>query len=259
MIHFLTWLIYPMTTIVCGAALALGCRCRGMIKTSRWLFALSLCWLCVWGTEAVPGRLGYMLEREYPPLPLAKVVQADAIVILGGSMGPPKGVCIYPELFTGADRVWHAARLYHAGKAPVIIPSGSAEAGSSVVLLRDLGVPPSAILVEDKAKNTIENGLYTKELMRKRGLKKALLVTSAYHMRRSEMIFKTLGVQVVPVATDHEMTYGRQVTAADPKAGWSWLSFIRWLPSASMLDRSAWYLKEVVGYWGDAWRLRKVS
>ena len=221
-----------------------------------WLFALSLCWLFIWGTDGVPQHVGLWLEKPYPPMLMDQVPQADVIVVLGGSMGPPKGICVYPELFGGADRVWHAARLYHAGKAPMIIPSGGAEVCTSAVFLKDLGVPSSAILIENRAKNTIENGICTKELMQQRGFKRALLVTSAYHMRRAEMIFKTLGVHVVPVATDHEATYGSQVFPSDPPPSLKGRSPLGLFPSAGTLDRSGLYLKEVVGYWGDMWRLK---
>lgn len=258
MIHFLTWLIYPMTAIVGGLLVAAACLFRGKVRAARTLLVLCLVWLFVWGTPSVCGRLGYGLEKAYPPLPMDQVPHADVIVLLGGGMGPPRGVCLYPELFGGADRVWHAARLYHAGKAPMIMPSGSAEAGSAVALLKDLGVPASAIVVESRAKNTIENGLFTKQLMRERGYTNALLVTSAFHMRRAEMIFRAVGVKSTPVAADHEATYGRQGDHSC-KGGGGWLAIMNDMPNASSLDRSALYLKEYAGYWGDGWRLRRVE
>ena len=259
MVHFLTWLIYPMTVFVLGMALAVVARCLRKPVAARWLFGLSLVWLFVWGTEGVPRKLGLWLEKPYPPLRMDQVPQADVIVLLGGGMGPARGTCLYPEMFTGADRVWHAARLYHAGKAPLIVPSGCAEQGSSVLLLKDLGVPASAIIVEGRSRNTIENGRFTRELIRTNGYTNALLVTSAFHMRRAELIFRTLGVRVFPVATDHEVTYGCQ-RHEDGSRGWySELLVLRWLPSAALLDRGAWYLKEAVGYWGDTWRLKQAA
>lgn len=252
MIRFLTWLIFPMTLFGIGMILVVICHFLKKKETAHLIFALSLCWLFIWGTGGVPNHVGIWLENRYPPLPMDKVPHADVIILLGGSMGAPQGKCIYPELFAGADRVWHAARLYHAGKAPVIIPSGCSEAHSSAVLLRELGVPASAIVVEDRAVNTIENGRFSKELMLKKGYTNALLVTSAFHMRRAEMIFKTVGVQAVPVATDHEVMYGSQESNT-----LSWLPCRGWMPDAGTLEWSAWYLKEIFGYWGDVWRLRR--
>lgn len=252
MIHFVIWLIYPMTALVVGLLVTAACLFLGKVGTARTLLALCLVWLFVWGTPGVCGRLGYWLEKAYPPLPMAQVPQADVIVLLGGGMGPPRGVGLYPELFSGADRVWHAARLHHAGTAPTIIASGCGERGSSAVLLRDLGIPADAIIIEGKARNTVENGVYTRDVMRENGYTNALLVTSAYHMRRSEMIFTSLGLQVIPVATDHESMYGNQ------KGPLSLIDRLgRVIPRAGTLERSACYLKEWVGYWGDMWRVRK--
>lgn len=247
-----------MTVFVVGLILGVICLFWRRLRAAKWLLALSLVWLFIWGTNGVPKYLGLWLEKPYPPLPMQEVPKADVIVILGGGMGPPKGACLNPELFGGADRVWHAARLFHAGKASVIMPSGRAEEGGSVVFLKALGVPATAIIVENKARNTLENGLYAKTLMQKSGYTNALLVTSAYHMRRAEMIFKKLGVQVVPVATDHEATYGNQKLPGDPQKSVSWLDLMCWFPSGGLLERSACYLKEFFGFFGDAWRLERL-
>jgi len=62
-----------------------------------------------------------------------------------------------------ADRVLHAARLFVAGKAPWVIVSGGSipfmgpkalEANATRVLLRDWGVPVSAIVLESASQNT---------------------------------------------------------------------------------------------------------
>lgn len=252
MIRLLIWLCYPLTLFIFGLSLAFVFLLVRRIKLATWVCGLSMVWLFFWGTDVVPSRIGVSLEVAYPPLTLEQTPRADTIILLGGGMGQPQGICLYPELFGAADRVWHAARLYHAGKAPTIIASGCAEKGSSAVLLRDLGIPADAIIIEGKARNTVENGVYTRDVIRENGYTNALLVTSAYHMRRSEMIFTSLGLQVIPVATDHESMYGNQ------KGPLSLIDRLgRVIPRAGTLERSACYLKEWVGYWGDMWRVRK--
>jgi len=55
---------------------------------------------------------------------------------------------------------------------------------------------------EDKATNTVENGKFTLKLIKKDKLSKNIyLVTSAYHIKRSEMIFKHFGFNVIPKPT----------------------------------------------------------
>ena len=58
----------------------------------------------------------------------------DAIVVLGGSIGPAvPPLRPDPQLYDSSDRVWHAARLFHRGVAPRIIVSG----GSYAVAMGD--------------------------------------------------------------------------------------------------------------------------
>src|SRR5206468_7409159 len=93
----------------------------------------------------------------------------DAIVVLGGGLSPampPEQA--FPRLVTGADRVWLAARLYHAKVAPRVIVSGggfmvrpdnpaTTEAAGMREFLIALGVPAEAIVDEGASINTIEN------------------------------------------------------------------------------------------------------
>ena len=110
--------------------------------------------------------IGGALENEWPVVKAEEAPKADAIVLLGGGMGSNTNVYPYAEMWNGADRVWHAARLYKAGKAPIVIPTGCGERDSAVPLLCDLGVPESAILVEDAARNTEENARFVERMLK---------------------------------------------------------------------------------------------
>ncbi len=110
--------------------------------------------------------------------PLAK---ADAIVAVSGDDGP---------------RTAMAVRLWKEGYAPVIVFSGGSldpESVSSAELMKReavrLGVPAGAILVEPASMTTEENAGRTAELMREKGLRSAILVTSPYHQRRASVLF----------------------------------------------------------------------
>ena len=154
------------------------------------------------------------LENRFPPTSIKEVPTADAIVVLGGSIGAPRPPRVYPDLNDAADRVWHAARLYRAGKAPLIIASGGAvpwrdqryrEAPVMQALLTDWGVPPDSVLLESSSANTYQNATYTAELMANRGFGRVLLVTSALHMRRALATFRSAGVRAFPAATDYQV------------------------------------------------------
>jgi len=135
---------------------------------------------------------------------------AQAMVDLGGGIEVPQTG--RTDLNQAADRMWHAANLYKAGKAPVLILSGGlasaqgtmTEAASMQLFLRDLGVPDAAMLLEERSVNTRENAQYTARMLSERGIPSVVLVTSALHMPRAVRLFEAQGVQVIPAATDHE-------------------------------------------------------
>jgi uncharacterized SAM-binding protein YcdF (DUF218 family) len=60
--------------------------------------------------------------------------------------------------------------------------------------LKSLGIPDSVIILEGKSRNTFENALFSKQMVDKTNPKASiLLITSAFHMRRSEGCFRKAG------------------------------------------------------------------
>ncbi len=102
--------------------------------------------------------------------------------------------------------------------------------------LKLLNVSDSTILIEKYARNTEENVHYTKLLLQKEHLPKPyLLITSAFHMRRSLLAFKNAGVEVVAYPCDFKA--GKEKFTA--QALW---------PNAEVLSLWNFYMKELVGY-----------
>ena len=239
--------------------------------------------------------IGVALEREWTAVKAEDAPKADAIVLLGGGMGSNTNVYpnaeMYSEMWSGADRVWHAARLWKAGRAPIVIPTGCGERESTVPLLRDFGVPESAIVVEDAARNTEENARFVERMLKmshaevqRRGegerdlfghkgqekqeigrgknnrvehververvegeegkvrKQRVLLVTSAWHMRRSVLMYRKYApsLEIIPAAADYEAT----VITGHPFA------FKDIWPDANMLFANSYIFKEYLGYWG---------
>ena len=116
-----------------------------------------------------------------------------------------------------------AAKLWHQGFAPYILPSGrfsildekftgsmdevlpSAAASSNTCLfatesdyhkaiLRDQGVPEDAILLENQATYTYENAIYSKKLTDDLGMHihKAIICCQAFHARRCLLYYELL-------------------------------------------------------------------
>jgi uncharacterized SAM-binding protein YcdF (DUF218 family) len=167
------------------------------------------------------------------------------MVVLGGAVeGPVAPWRPYPDLHASADRMWHAARLYRAGKAPLIVLSGGTvrpgEAPEAQVMrqfLVDMGVPANTMLLESQSTTTTENAADTARLLRPRGIRQILLVTSALHMQRARGLFERAGFEVVPAPTDYEVVE-RPFRLLDV------------VPDTEALDGSSRALKEIIGRLG---------
>ncbi len=222
------------------------CLWRSWRKTGFGLLIGAVAWLWLWSTPMMYRWIGGSLESEWPVVKAEDAPTADAIVLLGGGMGSNTNVYPYAEMWNGADRVWHAARLYKAGKAPLVVPTGKGEQESTVPLLRDLGVPESAIVVENKARNTEENARFVEKILEPRNTqntrKRVLLVTSAWHMRRSVLMYRKYApsLEIVPAAADYEAT----VQTGHP------LCFKDIWPDTNALFANSYIFKEYLGYWG---------
>lgn len=133
---------------------------------------------------------------------------ADAIVILGSRVYP--GDRPGPAL---TRRTQHAAALYAAGLAPVIICSGgqgepglASEAQAACDLAGSLGVPPAARLLEDQARSTEENARNTAQIMAAHGWHTVILATDGFHLYRAALLFRRAGL--IPYPSPAQLTTG---------------------------------------------------
>lgn len=243
-------LIYPL-----GVSLLLGFTglLLGALRRHRlaMLFlALSLGWLTLWSLPPVARLLQASLEQYYPAVALEQIPVAEVIVVFGGVMETGDASYPYPGLTDAADRAWHAARLYQAGKAPRILLSGGlssnrrdglTEAELMRLFLRDLGIPDEAMILETQSTNTRENALYCATILRNADWSSVILVTSAMHMPRSWRSFKQAGIEAIPVGTDYQIQETRQTLTS-------------WLPSIGSLEKSTYSLHEWIGIAVYQWR-----
>lgn len=206
-------------------------------------FSVAALWFLFWSSPVTYRYLASGLEMQFPVVMAEESPTADAIAILGGGVGCNTNEYPYGEMWTSADRVWHGARLYKAGKAPKIFITGGGTTFGTAMLLQDFGVPKEAICNNLTARNTEEEAKFIAST----GVKRLLLVTSAWHMRRAKLMFEKYapGLEVIPAATDYEA-----LVRCGWKSGFNWSDFI---PNAEMLFQSSYMLKEIIGYWGYRW------
>ncbi len=222
-------------------------------KRSRRAFVpilLSFVILMTAGNSQVSDNLIASLERQY--LPQENMPKVEAIVILGGATRNNEPPRILPDLNDHGDRLLYGAKLYKDRVASQIILTGgrikwyggeSSEAESMATILELMGVPRSAMILESKSLNTHENAIFTQEILKKQGIKRIALVTSATHMPRSLAIFRKQGIDAIAAPTDYiisdrnlqEHRYSNESR------------IISFFPNSTSLDLTTQALKEYIG------------
>ena len=245
------WVASPLGVFFLALALAWFLRlfagekawCR-RLATAVAVAAIAGLWIVSCGF--MTRFIGVPLEREWSRDGVMHgsaegLPAADAIVVLGGGVGFHHE-CNAPEIFGSADRVFLGARLYHAGLARTVFLSGPSVELSTVPLMMELGVPREALALFSDARNTEEEAKMLRSMLVGGGSRppRILLVTSAWHMGRASLLFQRAGFEVVPAATDFEMT----AMLEKP------LGIADFFPSAEALSRNSYAIKEWVGSLG---------
>jgi uncharacterized SAM-binding protein YcdF (DUF218 family) len=114
----------------------------------------------------------------------------DGIILLGGSEN---------TAFADLARSYPMAKLVSAGGGPVVPDSTDPESKVPTWL----GIDMSRITFERKSRNTFEDVVVAKAIMRPAADETWILVTNASHMPRSVGLFRGQGWQVVPYPVDY--------------------------------------------------------
>ncbi|MCM2357552.1 MAG: YdcF family protein [Geobacteraceae bacterium] len=204
--------------------------CSFLLALTVWLLSTAVT------AEMLHGRLEKGISIPQTP-------KGDVIVLLGGGLYDN-----VPDL-TGSGspseamlaRIVTAVRLQRQLDVPVLVSGGAVYGGrtpEAIVVrrfLKDLGVPDRSIIVEDRSRDTMENARFSREILRQHGFRRPLLVTSAFHMRRSLAAFKQAGIIATPLAACFRTSRGRPQVWAD------------FLPDAGALHGTATALREYLG------------
>ncbi|PRY07398.1 uncharacterized SAM-binding protein YcdF (DUF218 family) [Pontibacter ummariensis] len=149
---------------------------------------------------------------EVEAMPVEDVKHYDVAVILTGVTAFREDIPDRIHTHKGADRFLHPLQLYRMGKIDKFLIAGGsgrvlagavAEAEQIERVLLLANVPKEDILIEGNSRNTRENAKNTAKLVEQHPeWKNLLLVTSAFHMRRSAACFQKAGVKASAFSTD---------------------------------------------------------
>jgi uncharacterized SAM-binding protein YcdF (DUF218 family) len=202
--HLLGWLIL---------AVAL-CALTGRVRTARLLAVAAGLLLLLAGVLPLNVWMIRALEDRYPRPEWPAHV--DGILVLGAGFdtavlkarGVPATNAGEMRVIAGfeAARRYPQARLVFSGGSGVLGGAGGpswSEAETACYILAQVGLAPARLILEPRARNTYENILFTKALVKPRPGEVWLLVTSAIHMPRAMAIARKLDWPMLPWASDY--------------------------------------------------------
>lgn len=188
-----------------------GRRGLGMVTAAAMLLLIA-------GVTPLSSWLLVPLEERFPRLevPAASRDYTGIIVLGGGEDGKASVDRRQLHVNEAGERITEGAVLalrlpearlvFSGGVAAILkdVPGGAASVGA---FWRAMGIPPVRIVIEDRSRNTIENAVFTRELLMPKPGERFLLVTSAAHMPRSIGVFRKAGLDVVAYPTDYRTAF----------------------------------------------------
>ena len=172
-------------------------------KSGALILLLSI--VLMYGASIAPvaNYLCYYLEKDYINNPITGDRNIDAIVVLGHGT---KDINALKDTFNtemGSLRLLHAVVVYNKTGAKYFVCSGKGDGKTSQAevmarLAGKLGVPKEKIKMESNSKNTGENAAEVNKMFVNKNINVGL-VTSAFHMKRSEREFKKYFNNVLPL------------------------------------------------------------
>ncbi len=142
----------------------------------------------------VVGVAAVVLTYETVPTHNTDATHFDTLIVLG-CPADPDGKASPEE----RERVLAAVREFQAGRAGHMIVTGGAvhnqwnEAEAMAGVARGAGVPEEDVLVEGRARNTIENIYYSNQIMQQHGWTSAEVVSTPDHLPRAALILEHYG------------------------------------------------------------------
>jgi uncharacterized SAM-binding protein YcdF (DUF218 family) len=169
--------------------------------------------LVLFGFSPLANVLVYPLEQRFAGVAEPQAGEPIAgIIMLGGfedawvAAGRP-GLAIKEagERLTGALLLAHrfpqAKVIFTGGNGS--LTNGLTAEDSIGQYLRDVGITPERIVLENTSRTTYENALNLRSMLHPAPGQRFALVTSAFHMPRSVGTFRKAGFEVVPYPVDY--------------------------------------------------------
>lgn len=160
-------------------------------RVGRFLLIFFAVWACVCVWLGVQVHQFGLEDHQRP---------ADVLIVLGAGVNDWDNTPT-PALRHRSER---AAALWREGVAPVILCSGGYSTTATVseaeacrrVLVNEQNIPAEVIFLDENSHSTLENAIFSQQMMTANDWQAAVLISDGYHLLRARWIFQNLGIDV---------------------------------------------------------------
>ncbi|MDT7879839.1 MAG: YdcF family protein [Candidatus Hydrothermia bacterium] len=153
----------------------------------------------------------------------ANFQKPDVIFVLGAGLSDES-----------VSRIVKAYELYKIYNVPIVISGYKIEAKMMKSKLLMFSIPDSMLILDSLARNTFENVQNFKKVSKIKNFKNVIVVSSDYHLKRIEKIFKNSNLNLKFVPSN--------------QIDWTAKTILDIVPSYASFSRNIRYLNEIIGY-----------
>ena len=159
-------------------------------RLAAWLAAIGGCALVIAGFTPVSYWLTRPLENRFPNWQAGFQPPVDGVIVIGGTRAIIQPVILSQD--------FPQARLVYSG-----VLGDSDEIEDLLATFARLGADLGRVSVENRSRNTFENALYSKELIKPNAQERWLVITQASHMPRAIGCFRRVGFKLEAYPTQY--------------------------------------------------------
>jgi len=218
----------------------------GLYKKRNSLIYLAIALLYLVSTPIFSNAFFKLVEGDQYRKSIQSIERTEAIVVLSGMLSLHEMDGEEYVEWGDPDRFFAGIALMKAGKATNLIFTGAkmpwekssrTEGAVLTDYAADYGIPYDHIFVSSIVANTADEAVAVKKIIQGN---KIILVTSAFHMPRAQMLFEKEGLEVVPYPVDFKSLTTDSVT------------FMDYFPNGQSLAKTEMGMRELIGrlfYW----------
>ena len=216
-------------------------------KKAKYIYS-AFVFLIIFSNGLFADILWRILEYPWERLDYSLVAPSHGIVVLSSGRHLTPGNTKIIE-WGDPDRFLAGVDLYKANKSNRLIFTGGVDPLISdlppegEIYIKEaisMGLPEEDLFSTYPVHNTLQEAKAVKKLLNNELpfiQKKVILVTSAFHMKRAKKVFESEGISVQPYPVDFK---SKRIFS-------SLRNPLKWMPSASYLNKSSNAIREIIG------------